>query len=64
MVDRASVDVLPRGVSPLRFFIHLGNRSHTIYGLYLPSERGMGMCMPLAVPVSSGKFCGTSVSTA
>ena len=24
----------------------------------------MGMSMPLAVPVSSGKFCGTCVSTA
>ena len=63
-VDRASVDVLPRGVPPPRFFIQLGNRSHTIYGLCLPSERGMGMSMPLAVPVSSRMFSGTSVSTA
>ena len=27
-------------------------------------ERGMGMSMPLAVPVLSGKLCGTCVSTA
>ena len=63
-VDRDSVDVLPRGVPPPRFFIQLGNRSRTIYGLCLPSERGMGMSMPLAVPVSSGKYSGMSVSTA
>ena len=63
-VDRVSVEVLPRGVPPPRFFTQLGNGSHTIYGLCLPSERGMGMSMPLAVPVLSGKFCGTCVSTA
>ena len=48
---------------PLRFFT-LGNESHTFYELCLSSVRGMGMCMSLAVPVSSGKFCGTCVSTA
>ena len=37
---------------------------HTLYGLCLPFERGMGMSMPMAVPVLSGKFCGTCVSTA
>ena len=63
-VDRDSVDVLPRGVPPPRFFIQLGNGSYTIYLLCLPSELGMGMSMPLAVPVSSGKYSGTSVSTA
>ena len=57
-VDRDSVDVLPRGVPPPLFFIQLGNGSHTIYVLCLPSERGMGMSMPLAVPVSSGKYSG------
>ena len=31
---------------------------HTIYELCLPSERGMGMSMNLADPVSSGKYCG------
>ena len=35
----------PGGVPPLRFFT-LGNGSHTIYVLCLPSERGMGMSMP------------------
>ena len=63
-VDRDSVDVLPRGVPPPRFFTPLGNGSHTIYGWCLPSERGMCMSMPLAVPVSSEKFRGTCVSTA
>ena len=63
-VDRDSVEVLPWGVPPPRFFIQLGNGSHTIYELCPPSERGMGMSMHLAVPVSSGKFSGTSVSTA
>ena len=33
-------------------------RSHTIYVLCLPSERGMGMSMYLAVPVSSGSTAG------
>ena len=63
-VDRDRVEVLPIGVPPSRFFTQLGNGSHTIYGLCLPSVRGMGMNMPLAVPVSSGKFSGTCVSTA
>ena len=63
-VDRDSVEVLPWGVPPPRFFTQLGNGSHTIYVLCLPSERGMGMSMHLAVPVSSGKYSGTSVSTA
>ena len=40
-VDRDSVEVLPRGVPPPRFFTQLGNGSHTIYELCLPSERGM-----------------------
>ena len=31
-VDRDRVDVLPRGVPPPRFFIQLGNGSHTIMG--------------------------------
>ena len=62
-VDRVSEEVLPRGVPPLRFFTLLGNGSHHL-GLCLPFERGMGMSMPLAVPVLSGKFCGTCVSTA
>ena len=34
---------------------------HTIYELCLPSERGFGMCMDLADPVSSGKHSGISV---
>ena len=37
---------------------------HTIYELCLPSERGFGMSMDLADPVSSGKFSGTFVFTA
>ena len=37
---------------------------HTIYELCLPSERGFGMCMDLADPVSSGKYIGTFVFTA
>ena len=37
---------------------------HTIYELCLPSERGFGMCMDLADPVSSGKYSGTFVFTA
>ena len=32
-VDRDSVEVLPRGVPPPRFFTQLGNGSHTIYVL-------------------------------
>ena len=37
---------------------------HTIYELCLPSERGFGMSMDLADPVSSGKYSGTCVFTA
>ena len=37
---------------------------HTIFELCLPSERGFGMCMDLADPVSSGKYSGTFVFTA
>ena len=62
-VDCACVVVLPRGVPPSWFFTLLGNRPHSIYGLCLPSERGMGMSMLLTVPVSSGKYSGTCVST-
>ena len=62
-VDRDTVEVLPRGVPPPRFFTLLGNGSHTFFGLCLPFERGMGMSMPLAVPVLSGNFSGTCVST-
>ena len=59
-VDRDIVEVLPRGVPPPRFFTLLGNGSHTIFELCLPSVLGMGMSMPLAVPVSSGMFSGRS----
>ena len=58
-VDLDSVEVLP-WVPPPRFFTQLGNRPHSFYVLRLPSERGMGMSMPLADPVSSGKYSGTS----
>ena len=37
---------------------------HTIYELCLPSERGFGMWMDLAVPVLSWKYSGTFVFTA
>ena len=57
-VERVSVEVLPRGMPPPRFFTLLGNGSHSIFELCLPSERGMGMSMPLAVPVSSGSTAG------
>ena len=63
-VDRDIVEVLPRRVPPPRFFTQLGNGSHTIVVLCLPSDRGMVMSMHLTVPVSSGKYSGTSVSTA
>ena len=59
-VDRDSVEVLPWGVPPPWFFTQLGNGSHTIHVLCLPSERGMGMSIFLADPVSSGKYSGTS----
>ena len=63
-VDRDSVEVLPWGGPPPWFFTQFGNGSHTIYVLCLPSERGMGMSMYLAVPVSSGMYSGTCLSTA
>ena len=44
-VERVSLEVLPRGVFPLRFFNQLGNGSHHFW-LCLLSERGMGMSMP------------------
>ena len=56
-VDLDSVEVLP-WVPPPRFFTQLGNRPHSFYELCLPSERGMGMSMPLAVPVLSGSTAG------
>ena len=62
-VDSDSVDVLPRGVPPFWLFTHLATVTHHLW-LCLPFERGMGMSMPLAVPVSSGKYSGTFVSTA
>ena len=37
---------------------------YAIYELCLPSERGMGMSMNLADPVSSGKYSETCMSTA
>ena len=37
---------------------------HTTYELCLPSERGFGMCVDLADPVSSGKYIGTFAFTA
>ena len=61
-VDRDSVEVLPRGVPPSWFFTLLGNRPHSFYVLCLPSERGMGMSMPLAVPVLSGSTAGCACS--
>ena len=64
MVDRDSVEVLPWGCASALVFTQFGNGSHTIYVLCLPSERGIGMSMHLAVPVSSGKFSGTFVSMA
>ena len=55
-VDRVSVDVLPSSVPPLGFSPLLDNGSHSIFEFCLPSERVMGMSMPLAVPVSSGSL--------
>ena len=43
------------GCASALVFTQLGNGPHTFYGLCLPSERGIGMSMHLAVPVSSGK---------
>merc|ERR1712136_380408 len=69
-VERDSAEVLPRGVPPPGIggvgFGPSPNLAtdHTVYELCLPSERGMGMSMNLADPVSSGKYSGTCVSTA
>ena len=69
-MDRDSAEVLPRGVPPPGIGgVGFGSSpnlatDHTIYELCLPSERGLGMCMDLADPVSSGKYSGTCVSTA
>merc|ERR1719374_428293 len=68
-VERDSAEVLPRGV-PLPGIGGVGfgpspnlDTDHTIYELCLPSERGMGMSMNLADPVSKGSYSGTCVST-
>ena len=64
-VDRDSSEVLPRGLPPPSIggvgFGPSPNLAtdHTIHELCLPSERGMGMSMNLADPVSSGKYSGT-----
>ena len=69
-VDRDSAEVLLREVPPPGIGgVGIGSSpnlatEHTIYELCLPSERGMGMSMNLADPVSSGKYSGTCVSTA
>ena len=69
-VDRDSAEVLSRGVPPPGIGgVGFGSSpnlatDHTIYELCLPSERGMGMSMNLADPVSSGKYSGTCESTA
>ena len=69
-VDRDCAEVLPRGVPPPGIGgVGFGSSpnlatDHTIYELCLPSERGMGMSMNLADPVSSGKYSGTCESTA
>ena len=64
-VDRDSAEVLPRGVPPPSIGgVGFGPSPNlatdrTICELCLPSERGMGMSMHLADPVSSGKYSGT-----
>ena len=69
-VDRDSAEVLPRGVPPPSIGgVGFGPSPNlatdrTICELCLPFERGMGMSMNLADPVSSGKYSGTCVSTA
>ena len=68
--DRDCSEVLPRSVSPPGIWgVGFGSSpylatDYTIYGLCLPSERCLGMSMYLVDPVSSGKYCGTCVSTA
>jgi len=47
-----------QGCASVSALTQLGNESHTIYVLCLPSERGMGMSVYLAVPVSSGSTAG------
>ena len=64
MVDRDSRGSVAQGCATALVFTQFGNGSHTIYVLCLPSEPGIGMSMHLAVPVSSGKYSGTFVSTA
>ena len=60
-MDRDSAEVLPMGVPPPGIGgVGFGSSpnlatDHTIYELCLPFERGMGMSMDLADPVSSGK---------
>ena len=69
-VDRDREEVLFRGVPPPGIgCVGFGSSpnlatDHTIYKLCLPSERGMGMSMNLADPVSSGKYSRKCVSTA
>ena len=64
------MEVLPRDVfPPVIGGVGFGSSPNltTVYIISVlcqPSERGMGMSMLLAVPVSSGKFGGTCVSTA
>ena len=69
-VDRDRAEVLSSGAPPPGIAgVGFGSSpnlatDHTIYELCLPSERGMGMSMNLADPVSSGKYSGKCVSTA
>ena len=65
-VDRDRAEVLSRGVLPSGIGGVSPNLAtdHTIYELCLSSERGMGMSMNLADPVSSGMYNGTCVSAA
>ena len=62
MVDSDSVDVLPRGVPPPRFYTHFGNGSHHLF--VVPVCAWHGYEHYLAVPVSSGQYSGTCLSTA
>ena len=63
MVDRDRVEVLLRVCLALVLHPTWQRVTHHLW-VVPPSERGMGMSMHLAVPVSSGKYSGTSVSTA